>query len=636
MCGIAGKIIRRKLESIEQDVKRMMDLLVHRGPDDKGLYAKYVENYGHVCLGHRRLSIIDLEGGHQPLSNEDNSIWIVFNGEIYNFPELKDELTKKGHIFKTNCDTEVIVHLYEELGFNCLDKLLGMFAFGIWDNNKKILFLARDRLGIKPLYYSELKDGFIFSSDLKPILVNKEINREINILSLYNYLSTNYIVGSDSIVKNIYRVLPGEYIVYDGTSVKKKIYWDLNFGEKLMISFADYKKRILGCLESSIKYRLISDVPLGSFLSGGIDSSFIAKIMINYLGSIKTFSIGFEEKSYNELPYADKAARAFNTDHKSLVVKPKIVDLLDDFVFFNDEPFGDSSFVPMYFVSELARKHVKVVLSGDGGDENFAGYPTYQADSIYRYFKKIPSFLRNSFLNHVLMKVPYSSSKVSFDYKIKQFFHGLNYDSGKAHYYWRAIFHDFEKKQLLHSDIVSEIGDFDTYELFKLHYDKNDTLSNLDRASYTDIKTWLVDDILFKVDRTSMAHSLEVRVPFLDHRFVELTALIPSNLKLHRLKGKYIFKKIVKDEIPQFIINRKKQGFNSPLSFWLRGELKNYVSDILSERNISKVGFFNSNFINSLLHDYYNGRQDNSLKIWGLFNFVLWYNNIFKGLNYPG
>lgn len=628
MCGIFGKVDFRGRRIDPTAVQRACTVLEHRGPDDAGTYFHVPTSDGEwsVALGHRRLSIIDLRGGHQPMSNEDGTIWITFNGQIYNFQEIKQVLQSKNHVFKTNSDTEVIVHAYEEYGEDCVEHFNGMFAFGIWDERRMRIFLARDRLGIKPLFYTMLKEGLVFASEIKAILQDAEVGREVDVEGLNMYLSLGYILAPHSIVREVAKLEPGHTLTVDRTGPRQRRYWDLEIEDKLFLTEKEYCDKINESLERSVRYRLMSDVPLGAFLSGGIDSTCIVSFMRGLVsGSPKTFSIGFKERTYSEISYARYAADVLSTDHYDLVVEPHIHDLLPQMVWYNDEPLADSSYIPMYFLSELARRHVKVALSGDGGDENFSGYITYVADKLLGPYKVIPRFLRLNFITKFVTLFPNSLDKVSLSFKLKRFVHGAEYGPARAHLSWREIFLNEEKERLLLPGCLEAAGGPDTFRYFEPYFNRWSNVSMLERCFYVDFKTWLVDDILVKVDRASMANSLEVRVPFLDHEFVELTSSIPTEYKLRGLSKKYIFKKAVAGRVPTRIIHKRKEGFSAPISYWLKNELKGVVVEYLSPRALNACGFFNPVFVQQMLKEYLLGKHDHSLKVWNLLNFLLWH-----------
>ena len=619
MCGICGRINFDSTDISLESLKKMADGLRHRGPDGEGFYLNKNRRVG---FGHRRLAIIDLKTGEQPMSNEDRSLWIVFNGEIYNFQDLRGDLEKKGHHFRTKSDTEVILHSYEEYGNSCVKLFNGMFSFAIWDEKKQTFFLARDRMGEKPLFYIKTKNAFLFASEVKALLCDSEVKKEIDLESLGIYLSLGYFLSPFSIIKNIKKLPPATFLTMKNSQIQTQKYWDLDPSQKLDLSEDDCQERFLALLEDSVRARLTSDVPLGSFLSGGIDSTTIVSYMRKLSASKpKTFSIGFKDQSYNELDYSREASDFLETEHHALMVEPDVQTILPEIVSANDEPLADNSAIPMFFLSQMTRKRVKVALSGDGGDENLAGYETYIADKLFPYFKKLPF---KNLLAFLIGALPTSFNKVSFDYKLKQFVKAKSFSLEKAHYSWREIFSEEEKKLLLDPDIYKKIEYPDTFEYFRQYFEKYPNAEFLDKALYTDMKTWLIDDVLTKVDRASMGNSLEVRVPFLDFHLIEFLAKVPTHLKLRGFQTKYLLKKSMRGKIPKKIIWRKKEGFNAPVSMWLRKELKSLVLEKLSDRSLKKTGCFDHRFVNGLVNDYFAGRKDNSYKIWVLLNFIMW------------
>ncbi len=622
MCGIAGKFNLRSNTSVRPEtIARMCAVIRHRGPDDEGIYVD-----GCFGMGMRRLSIIDLATGRQPIRNEDGSVWTVCNGEIYNFLELRTLLQGKGHQFYTNTDTEVIVHLYEEYGEDFVNYLTGMFAIALWDKDKKKLVLARDRLGIKPLYYRVDSDRVLFGSEIKAILQD-DVEREIDLQALHDYLSFNYIPGPRTIFRHISKLPPGHRMTCSDGSVAITPYWEIPYpalsGEEPKRSEESYCAELQDLLQDVVKQHLISDVPLGVFLSGGVDSSALVALMSEVSSQpVKTFSIGFEEQSYNELDYARMVAQKFNTDHHELVVKPNVTDLLPELVRYFDEPFADSSAIPMYYVAKLAREHVTVALSGEGADEIFAGYETYAAYKLAKIYQRLPPVLASTLIPALIRQLPVSRQKVSFDYKAKRFVQGALRSPAEGHYWWKVIFSE-EAKRALYTSGIDGLEDPQT--LYQHTYEQcaaNDVLTKL---QHIDAKIYLPDDILVKADRMSMATSLEARVPFLDHRVVEFAASLPVQLKMRGFKKKYILKRTMADHLPPAILKSKKRGFNVPIPVWLCGELRDLVHDVLHPRRLRDTGFFNPTVVSQCIRDHEAGRADYSRNIWGLMIFMLWH-----------
>ena len=613
MCGIVGKLYFNPIKKVDLgELKMMSDTLFHRGPDDSGHYI--INNVG---LGFRRLSIIDLKNGHQPLSNSNKSIWITFNGEIYNYLELKKKLIQKKYSFKTNSDTEVIVNLYEEYGEDCTKFLRGMFSFVIWDDNKKKLFGARDRLGIKPLYYYLDNDKLIWASEIKSIL-KTNIDIEINPKSLDQYISYGHTLKRSSIYKKILKVEPGtsfSIYPYKSSKINFKKYWELIFGLKNFKNEHEYEEEIRKEIYDSVKLRMISDVPLGAFLSGGIDSSIVVASMSKLSNKpIKTFSIGFKEQKFNELKYARLISKKFKTDHNELIVEPKSIELLPELVNQYDEPFADSSAIPTYYLSKFTRNYVTVALSGDGGDELFAGYSSY-----LNMLKLNKRPFNNNLINYLISKVHrYIPEYVNLKKWLYYFSVNSNYIGA-----YLGIFKQYEKNNLYNKNYKDQLNNYQS-ELEKIELLKKFKGDFISKMQQLDIKTYLVDGILTKVDRASMSNSLEVRVPLLDHKVVELSAQIPSNYKINNTNQKLILKNAFKDLIPNEILNNKKQGFSLPLSMWFRKELKDYVGDVLLSKNSSLLKYFNYNEINNIVKYHNKGIRDFSAKIWSLLFLEEW------------
>ncbi len=629
MCGICGKLYFDPARAVEGEViSSMCDVIRYRGPDDEGVYIN-----GNIGLGMRRLSIIDVEGGKQPIRNEDGTIWVVYNGEIYNFPELKDKLIKRGHRFYTRSDTEVIVHLYEDLGEGFVQELNGMFGIALWDDRNKKLILARDRVGIKPLFYAVFPDKLIFGSEIKSILQDN-VSRDVDFEALHDYLSLNYVPAPRTMFKGIKKLEPGNVLICQNGRVRTEKYWDVQYGasdDQSLVSRLnneDYcAERLLELLKDSVKRHLISDVPLGVFLSGGIDSSAIVALMSQAVtGKIKTFTIGFEERSYNEVDSARLIAKRFNTEHHELFVKPDAVELLPELIRFFDEPYADSSAIPVYYVSKLAREHVKVALGGDGGDEIFAGYITYPAYRLASLYRKMPRILTEMLIPFFVNMIPVSDKKVSFDYKAKRFVEGALLPPELGHFWWKVIFTEELKQRLYSDDLKGTLNGFrDSFQVFNRYFDSCSTSDTLQRLLYVDLKIYLPDDILVKVDRMSMAHSLEARVPFLDREVVDFMAGVPSRLKMKGLKTKYILKRALERLLPKEILKKKKGGFNVPIPSWIRNNLKDAVMDTLSPSKVRSLGYFNEKNVSQILKMHMEGRVDYSRNIWGLFMFMLWY-----------
>ncbi|HDL19208.1 MAG TPA: asparagine synthase (glutamine-hydrolyzing) [Bacteroidetes bacterium] len=621
MCGICGVSFKSNEKKVDQSLLvRMNDTITHRGPDDQGAYAD-----GNFGIGMRRLSIIDLSSGHQPQFNEDRSLAIVFNGEIYNYRELRDDLLVKGHKFQTDSDTESIIHAYEEYGVGCLKKLNGMFGFTIYDRKKKQLFIARDRVGIKPLYYYEDGQTFAFASEIKPILQIPGIDRSIDMEALNLFLTFEYIPSPYSIFKKVRKIPPGHFLIYRNQKIKIEKYWDVDFSrqpEQQSVSEEELRE----LMRDAVRLRLVSDVPLGAFLSGGIDSSTIVGLMAGLMDRpVKTFSIGFEDQSYNELNYARTIAKKFNTEHTEFIIQPDAIDLVEKLVYHLDEPLGDFSIFPTYLVSKMARDYVTVILSGDGGDELFAGYDTYIADKLANRFKKIPGFLRNGVIKPVVNLFPPQEQKKGIINKMRRFMEGMDYPEDLQHVRWMIFLSEVDRRMLFNEEVSRSVNGKETYEFIRQYFRQSQPVDRLNRQNFVDYKTYLVDNILVKVDRMSMATSLEARVPFLDHRVVEASFRIPGNLKIQGKDTKYILKQTMKDILPDEIIHRDKQGFSIPIKNWLREELRPMMQDVLHPDKLKQQGIFDSVFVNRLVGEHVRGTENHSHRLWALMMFELWY-----------
>ncbi|MFC1721635.1 asparagine synthase (glutamine-hydrolyzing) [Patescibacteria group bacterium] len=623
MCGIFGFINNDSALAADEALLRQMAVSIkHRGPDEQKFFS-----LGNVGLGAVRLSIIDPQQGSQPLTNENSDIWACQNGEIYNYQELKTKLTSQGHNFQTNSDTEILPHLYEEKGEGFVKALRGMFAVAIWDRKTQKLILVRDRLGIKPLYYTYNKRGFYFASELKAILVGT-IDRTINRQALGDYLALNYIPREQTIFSNIYKLLPGEMLVVDAAmkkfKVTKRLYWDIPEGNqnRMITNEREAKTRLHRRLDEAVKAHLVSDVPVGAFLSGGLDSSVVIALASRHVDKLKTFSVGFKEKSYDELNYARSVARRYHTDHHEIQVDLSHPDCIKEIIENFDEPFADSSALAVHAVSKFAAQSVKTVLSGDGGDEIFGGYTIYHADRLLKLYRHFPAFFKRRVFPNLARLLPASHKKTTWEFKIKRFLRGGAADPVTAHFLWRAILTQEQKHEVLTasgSDLAPTVRHW--HELFE-ERQLGDQLNNF---MYLDTKINLVDDMLTKVDRTSMANSLEVRVPLLDHLLVEFMSQIPSTMKIKRNKLKYILKEVSKDILPPEVINRPKAGFQVPVAIWLKKELRDLAGEYFSASKVKEQGYFNPIVVQKLYQDHCDGRRDYNRELWGLLCFGIWY-----------
>lgn len=617
MCGIAGIISPENDHWLKAQTQAMIRVMDHRGPDGQGIYCD-----GPACIGHRRLSIIDLEGGKQPMSNEDNTVWITFNGEIYNFIDLKKDLENKGHVFRNKSDTEAIVHAYEEYGEECVKKLRGMFAFGLWDSNKRQFFLARDRLGKKPLYYFYDGRRLIFASEIKSILQVDGVDKTLDISALTDYFTYMYIPFPKTIFKNIYKLPPAHTLRTKQIGPNGKLelsikeYWDLNYLPDYSRSEESWLEALEEKILEAVKIRLISDVPLGAFLSGGIDSSAVVAMMSQVDNQpVKTFSIGFEDIQFSELEYARQVAQKYNTDHHEMIVKPDAIEILPKLAWQFDEPFADSSALPTYYVSKMTRQNVTVALSGDGGDEVFAGYEKYSAFLRYQKADLIPDKIRKMIFGGLSDAMPFGMRGKGIIRHISESsfarFAGMVTQTSTG-----------VLDNLFHRDLKHQINV--TYDFLDTYYRRFCGNDDLSRLQYMETKTYLAEDILTKVDRASMLCSLETRAPLLDHELLELVATIPSDLKLKNGEKKYILKKLMVNYLPENIIYRKKKGFNIPLSKWFKADFNQYARDLLLSATSSNRGIFNTTTIERILDTHSKKGRNLSDIIWALLFFESW------------
>ena len=623
MCGIAGVVSTTRESNItEALVHHMCDQIVYRGPDDEGLYV--ADGAG---LGMRRLSIIDLSGGHQPVFNEDRSAWIVFNGEIYNFPELRPELESRGHRFYTNTDTEVIIHSYEEMGTDCVKKLRGMFALAIYDKTKRKLTLARDRLGKKPLHYALHNGNLYFASEIKSILAVVPELAEVNSQGLLEYLYYGYVPDPITAFAGIHKLPPGHLLEFQDGEIRIRQYWDLpEYNTHSPRNEEECLEELEQRLFEATKIRLISDVPLGAFLSGGTDSSTIVALMARASsGPVKTFSIGFKKDDFNEAHYARIVAKKFGTDHHEMILEPDVVQTVEHLTTSLEEPFGDSSMLPTYYVSQMARQHVTVALSGDGGDEIFAGYDRYRIHADRQIFERIPGWARRFFRNQIFPRLPNRMQGRKFSYNVslpwqERYFDGLSFLPAFERD-TPLLSHDF--RQILNrSD--------DPGNVLRRYFAQASAKDPVDQLLYVDTKTYLVGDILAKVDRMSMLNSLEVRVPILDHVFVEWVTGLPHQWKLRGHRQKYILRKLAERVgVPREVLYRQKQGFSLPLVHWMRNELKDMLMILVEPRTLER-GYFQASGVRKLMDDHLLRGKTMTGRLWRLLMFELWHRNFLE------
>ena len=598
----------------------------HRGPDGEGVFDE-----PGVTLVHRRLSIIDIEGGTQPMSYADGRYWITYNGEIYNYRELRSDLETRGFPFRTRSDTEVILAAYAAWGLNALDRLNGIFAFGLWDRTERALVLARDHVGVKPLLFHHDASGLRFASEFKALLAHPAVERRVDPRALRQYLALGYVMAPRTIVAGIAKLAAGHYLRLRDGRVEMARYWDLASAAAAEPdpgrSEQEHCEAFDELLDRTVDQQMVSDVPLGAFLSGGIDSSTIAYYASRHApGRLQTFSMGFAEKSFSELDFAGRTASHLNTVHRQAIVYPKTLDELEDFVWYYDEPLGDTSLVPTYDLARLARQHVTVALSGDGCDEILAGYDTYLADLFQGAYARVPGWLHRGLVRPLVERLPSSYRKVPLDFKIRQFVAHAHSSPARAHFGWRRMLDERESDALVGTPATDEDDPFLPYaEHFRAVADA----PTLNQLLYVDVKTWLVDDILSKVDRATMASSLEARVPFLAPRVVEAAFRLPVRLKLHGLSRKVILKRIMRDRLPRSIIRRQKRGFNAPVSQWMRGPLRDDVADLFSSGSSVIVDFDNP-LLQRVWREHCSGAVDHGHKLWTILSLALWERRVLR------
>jgi asparagine synthase (glutamine-hydrolysing) len=647
MCGICG-VLRLNGEGkvAEPVLWRMSAAQAHRGPDDEGYHVE-----PGVGLGFCRLAILDLTpAGHQPMTNEDGTVWLIFNGEIYNFQEIIPALERAGHVFRSRSDSEVIIHAYEEWGVACLQRFNGMFAFAIWDRRKREIFIARDRLGVKPLYYWSDGDTFVFGSELKSLLAYPEMPRVINPLALRGYLTYEYIAGPTSIFAGIHKLPAGHYLHFalDGSAQGRQTetwhpiqYWNVQYQQEHRLRpLEDYAQELRSLLRAAVRRRMISDVPLGAFLSGGIDSSIIVALMSEASAERpRTFSIGFSEQSFNELDYASIVARHFDTDHHVEILRPDAQELLLAVADYLDEPFADASALPTYLVAQMAHKHVTVALSGDAGDELFAGYDWYRAQRFAGMtLDRLPDDLRRR-ICAAAGRIPPTGHKKGWRNILRRLLEGMSLPAEMQHIRWQIFSRQADLDELLVEPAPWYASDSDP-EFIRL-FAESGSGHPLDQQQYADIKRYLADDILWKVDRMSMAVSLEARGPFLDYTLVEFAAKLPPELRLNGMtgwsgaSGKYLLKYAMRGIVPDEILHRPKLGFNMPYKTWLRHDLRALLCDALAPSRLHRQGIFQPQAVQRLIHEHLTGARDHAHRLWPLLMFQLWADRFLAAIPIP-
>jgi asparagine synthase (glutamine-hydrolysing) len=624
MCGIAGFADKltgsassgqtaARLEAEFSLVHRMCEVIRHRGPDDEGIHVE-----PGLGLGMRRLSIIDLAGGRQPIHNETSTIWIVFNGEIYNYRELRAELEAKGHRFSTSSDTESIVHAYEEWGEAAFGRLRGMFGIALWDEPRRTLFLARDRAGIKPLHYVEHGGRLYFASEIKSLLAAGAVDRRLNLAALDHYLAFLYTPRDASIFEGVRKLPPGHFLRWRDGRADVRQYWQVAAEEPFNGTEQDAADALRAVLADAVRSHMVSDVPLGAFLSGGVDSSAVVGLMAHASPRpVQTFSIGFDEPQFDELDHARAVAKHFGTDHHEFIVRPDALSILDSLVSHFDEPFADSSAIPTWYVSEIARRHVTVVLSGDGGDELFGGYDRYLPHPRVASFDRLPVPGLRTMANLVWPHLPHGITGKNFLRHVAKNDHARYIDS-------IAMFQCDERESLYSSDVRRQLS-ADAETAIERHFDRFAPLPLHSRMMRLDFETYLPEDVLTKVDRMSMAHSIESRVPLLDNDVIDFAATLPSGFKIANGRRKHVLKEAVRPLLPPAILDRRKQGFGVPLGVWFQGGLTDFFSDVLNSPRCKQRGYFEPSFTGRLIREHLAGQRDHTMRLWQLLVFELWH-----------
>ena len=621
MCGIVGRVNFKSGSPVTPSVLGdMCELIRHRGPDGDGVWAS-----GHVGFGHRRLAVIDLSpAGRQPMHTADGELTITFNGEIYNFEEIRDELAARGCRFVSRSDTEVILQAYREFGVDCLSRLRGMFAFAIWDSSKNRLFAARDRIGKKPFYYREDADGLAFASEPKAFLAEPSFTPAVDRTALYDYLSFQYVPSPDSAFQGLKRLSPGHYLLQENGRIAVNRYWSLGFEPKTRASEDDAAEGVLEQLRVATRLRLISDVPLGAFLSGGVDSSLVVALMSEAGGGrVKTFSIGFDEKEYDERPFAKQVAQLFGTDHHELTVRPDAVALMPKLVWHYNEPFADSSAIPTFYLAEMTRRHVTVALNGDGGDESFAGYERYLASLLARRIERIPLALRRRLARAAAGIQPGPSR--TFRSRTLRFLQGVADLPERRYARWIFHFDDETKRQLCSPEFLAGAGSGESAQKVESLFEQAGDVDFIDALLSVDASSYLPDDLLVKVDIASMACGLEARSPLLDHKVMESAARLPVSMKLKGAEKKYLLRKIARRVLPASIIDRRKMGFGVPLERWLREDLRDMVHDVVLGQTLRRRGYFNAAFLERIVREHEQRIRNWQYPLWNLLMFELWH-----------
>ena len=642
MCGITGwlNLDNKSNHEAEAVLHSMCETIVHRGPDSEGLWID-----DQAALGMRRLSIIDLKTGDQPVFNCDRSVIVMMNGELYNYREVRADLEKLGHKFTTNSDTEILPHLYEEYGEALVDHVNGMYAFSLWDTRKKKLIIARDRFGEKPLYYGVFDGKLIWASEPKALLAHPSVKPELDLNALRHYVSFDYVPAPMSIYKGVSKLPAAHMLVAENGEVRTRRYWDLNWTTNFSLShgpngagttnlsLSSVAGDLRDLLSDAVRMRLVSDVPLGILLSGGIDSSTVAAFATQHATErVKTFSIGFEEDSFDESKYARRVAKHLNTEHyEDKLSATTAGDLISEIGNWLDEPMSDGSLIPTFLLARFVRKYVTVALGGDGGDELFAGYPMYYAHGVAAKYHAIPSFIRSGLIEPIVNALPVSTNNMSFDYKAKRFIRGARLDDVARHHSWFGSFSTDQHDKLFTRDVL-EKTDADIYAGVRDLVGASHAKNVIERMQYADINFYLAEDILTKVDRAAMAVSLETRAPFLDPRVGQFAASIPVDYKLRGKSGKVILKEAMKDLLPHEILHRPKKGFGIPIAEWLKGRLNSLMHDLLASDRLTSQGLFDAEYVQRLIREHETGAASHHKELWTLLVFQLWVDNFTGGI----
>jgi asparagine synthase (glutamine-hydrolysing) len=623
LCGISGKLHFAPARPVDEAlIRRMNGTLRHRGPDDEGVWID-----GPIGLGHCRLSIIDLSpSGHQPMPNEDGTVWIVYNGEIYNHLDLRADLERRGHRYHSTSDTETILHLYEEHGRDCVQHLRGMFAFALWDGRNRRLLLARDRFGQKPLFYAETAEGLAFASEIGSLLQDPAVSREVDEVALHHYLTYGYIPAPQTAFRCVRKLPPANTLVWENGHISIERYWALRYTPKLAINEEEAAERLLELLREATRLRLMSEVPLGAFLSGGIDSSAVVALMAEATAEpVKTFSIGFDDQTFSEVHYARQVAERYATDHHEYTVTPDALAVLPELVWAYGEPYADSSALPTYYVARETRRHVTVALNGDGGDEAFAGYERYLAARLAARYERAPRWLRERIIAPLARRLPESTRRRDYVRHFKRFVLAMGDSPQRRYARWIILLDNPDKERLYAPDFRAHMAEVDSLNLLEQAFAAADSPDFVERAQFADVHTYLPDDLLVKVDVATMVHALESRSPFLDHELAEFAARLPANYKLRGRTSKHILKRALHSHLPPSILHRDKQGFALPIGRWFRHELRQAAYDVLLDPRTLRRGMLDGGAVRALLDEHISGQANHGYRIWELLFLELWF-----------